>query len=295
MGSTVSLAHSRVVDFTAAVRPATSAPAVRCKGVHLTYGGRRGSVKTLNNISIDIPAGQFLCIVGPSGCGKSSLLGLVAGLREASAGSIEVLGKTVTKPVTELGMVFQKDLLLPWRSAIDNVLLQAEIRGLPREAMRRRAIELLSMVGLAGFEDRFPHELSGGMRQRCAIVRGLLHNPSLLLMDEPFASVDALTRDQLNLDLLSLWSERRPTVIFITHGIDEAVFLADRILVMSNRPGEIVEDIEVTLDRPRETDFKDTPEFRQYTKHIRHVLETMPGLDSADGVGASGKATRRES
>lgn len=282
----MSLAHHRVVDFTIAVETTAAQPAVRCKGVHLTYGGRRGSVKTLNNISIDIPTGQFLCLVGPSGCGKSSLLGLVAGLREASAGTIEVLGKVVTQPVTELGMVFQKDLLLPWRSAIDNVMLQAEVRSLPREPMQRRAKELLAMVGLIGFEDRYPHELSGGMRQRCAIVRGLVHDPSLLLMDEPFASVDALTRDQLNLDLLALWSDRRPTVIFVTHGIDEAVFLGDRVLVMSDRPGEIVEDIEINLERPRNTDLKDAPEFRRYTKHIRHALETMPKPDGASDHGS---------
>lgn len=254
--------------------------AISCRNLALTYGGRRGAVETLRDITFDIPEGQFICIVGPSGCGKSSLLSLFAGLRQPSAGYLEVLGNPVTGPVTNLGMVFQKDLLLPWRTAMDNVMIQAEIRRLPRQQLLNRAKELLALVGLEGFEDRLPHELSGGMRQRCAIVRGLVHRPSLLLMDEPFASVDALTRDQLNLDLMALWNESKPTLIFVTHGIDEAVFLADRVLVMSQRPGEIVADIEIGLDRPRDLDLKDAPHFREYTRHIRKLLEgTVPAAE----------------
>ena len=257
-----------------------SSASIRCRGVSLTYGGRRGSVETLRQLDLEVPQGQFLCLVGPSGCGKSSLLGLLAGLRAASAGTVEVLGRRVREPVVDLGLVFQKDLLLPWRTALDNVMLQAEVRDLPREPFRARARELLGMVGLGGFEDRLPHELSGGMRQRCAIVRALVHNPPLLLMDEPFASVDALTRDQLNQDLLALWAERRPTVLFVTHGIDEAVFLGDRVLVMSARPGQIVADIAIDLPRPRVADLKDAPEFRTHTREIRHLL----GGAASEGV-----------
>lgn len=254
------------------MQPSHPDASIRCRGVGLTYGGRRGAVETLRQLDLDVPQGQFLCLVGPSGCGKSSLLGLVAGLRGASAGAIEVLGRAVTGPVVDLGLVFQKDLLLPWRTTMENVMLQAEVRNLPREPFRARARELLAMVGLDGFEDRLPHELSGGMRQRCAIVRALVHNPPLLLMDEPFASVDALTRDQLNQDLLALWAERRPTVLFVTHGIDEAVFLGDRVLVMSARPGRLVADITIDLPRPRSPDLKDAPEFRAYAREIRHLL-----------------------
>jgi len=259
------------------VAEVASGASILCKGVGLTYGGRRGSVETLRQLDLEVPQGQFVCLVGPSGCGKSSLLGLVAGLRAASSGAIEALGHPVREPVVDLGFVFQKDLLLPWRTAMENVMLQAEVRGLPREQFERRARDLLAMVGLSGFEDRLPHELSGGMRQRCAIVRALVHNPPLLLMDEPFASVDALTRDQLNLDLLALWAERRPTVLFVTHGIDEAVFLADRVLVMSNRPGQIVADIAIGLPRPRHPDMKDAPGFRAHARDIRHLLGTMAG------------------
>lgn len=259
-------------------------PSIRCRDVGLTYGGRRGSVETLRGLSIDVPQGQFVCLVGPSGCGKSSLLGLIAGLRTVSAGTIEALGRPVREPVVDLGLVFQKDLLLPWRTTLENVMLQAEVRELPRDPLRARAQELLAMVGLGGFEDRLPHELSGGMRQRCAIVRALVHNPPLLLMDEPFASVDALTRDQLNLDLLALWAERRPTVLFVTHGIDEAVFLGDRVLVMSNRPGQIIADIAIDLPRPRHPDMKDAPEFRAHAREIRHLLGSM-----AEGARSGGE------
>jgi NitT/TauT family transport system ATP-binding protein len=253
---------------------------VRCEGVSLTYGGRRGAVETLRAISTAIPKGQFFCIVGPSGCGKSSLLGLIAGLRKPSSGLLEVMGHQVKDPVTDIGMVFQKDLLLPWRSAIDNVLIQAEIRGIPHQPMRRRAYDLLALVGLKGFEDRLPHELSGGMRQRVSIVRALVHEPSLLLMDEPFAAVDALTRDQLHVDLLALWTERRPTVVFVTHGIDEAVFLSDRVVIMSRRPGHLIADIPISLERPRRGDIKDAPEFRDYTRTIRSLLENQTDVQA---------------
>lgn len=265
-----------------------SAVAVRCTKLNVSYRGRRGTVETLRDLSIEIPAGQFLCIVGPSGCGKSSLLGVLSGLRAPSSGSVEVSGERVAKPVTDIGIVFQKDLLLPWRTAIKNVMIQAEIRDLPREPMRDRARRLLSLVGLQDFEDRLPHELSGGMRQRCAIVRALVHKPSLLLMDEPFAAVDALTRDQLNLDLLSLWTELRPTVIFVTHGIDEAVFLADRVVVLSPRPGRIIADIRIGFDRPRQVDVKDAPRFRDYAREIRHVLESAVMQQVAAGSERAG-------
>ena len=251
-----------------------AAPAVRCAGVDLTYGGRNGAVQALAGIDLEIPAGQFVCIVGPSGCGKSSLLGLIAGLRACSGGHVETLGTRVAAPVTDLGMVFQKDLLLPWRSTLANVMLQAEMRDLDRAATEANARHLLALVGLAGFEDKLPHELSGGMRQRAAVVRALVHNPPLLLMDEPFAAVDALTRDTLNMDLLALWAEHRPTVVLVTHSIDEAVFLGDRVLVMSNRPGRLLADIAIELERPRGIALKDAPEFRAHTRQIRVLLDS---------------------
>ena len=214
---------------------------------------RRGDIEThaLDRIDLQVEIGEFLAVVGPSGCGKSTLLRLIAGLIPPSTGRITIDGRTVDGPETQLGIVFQKPVLLEWRTVLGNVLLQAEMRRLDAGAYLDRARRLLSAVGLEDFEDRYPHELSGGMQQRAAIVRALIHDPSLLLMDEPFGALDALTREQMRIDLEELWLSTQKTVIFITHSIDEAVLLADRVLVMSPRPGRIEKIIDVDLPRPR--------------------------------------------
>jgi NitT/TauT family transport system ATP-binding protein len=220
--------------------------------------------------------GEFVSVVGPSGCGKSTLLLMVAGLIPSSGGTITIGNSTVTKPYTDLGIVFQEPVLLDWRKVLGNVLLQVELRrGLDKKKYRARAFELLDLVGLSGFENRYPFELSGGMRQRVSICRALLHDPPLLLMDEPFGALDALTRDQLNLDLQQIWMGSGKTVMFVTHSISEAVFLSDRVAVFSARPGRVVEVLDIDLPRPRHLSIRETPEFGQYAGEIRRVFASL--------------------
>ncbi|MBI4594500.1 MAG: ABC transporter ATP-binding protein, partial [Candidatus Rokubacteria bacterium] len=203
------------------------------------YPTRDAPVAALDSVSFEVEAGAFVAIVGRSGCGKSTLLKIIGGLLPKTTGTVRVNGADVTAPLSDAGIVFQAPTLLPWRSVMDNVLLPAEFLGLDRALARRRAGELLELVGLKGFERRYPRELSGGMQQRAAISRALLHDPSLLLLDEPFGALDAMTRAQMNLELLRIWSERRKTSVLITHSIGEAVFLADRVVVMTPRPGRV--------------------------------------------------------
>jgi NitT/TauT family transport system ATP-binding protein len=225
-------------------------------------------VTALEGVSFDVRAEEFVSIVGPSGCGKSTLAMIIAGLLPASSGRVTIGGRVVDRPQTNLGIVFQNPVLLAWRRAIDNVLLQIEMRDLPPARYRERARALLASVGLGGFEGRYPHELSGGMRQRVSICRALVHDPPLLLMDEPFGALDALTRDQMVLDLQHLWSRGRKTVVFITHSITEAVLLSDRVLVMTPRPGIIDTIVDVELPRPRRLTIRDDPKFGSYTRAI---------------------------
>jgi NitT/TauT family transport system ATP-binding protein len=225
-------------------------------------------VRALDGVSFGLRAGEFVSIVGPSGCGKSTLVMLVAGLLAPTAGRVAIGGRTVDRPQTDLGIVFQSPVLLAWRRALDNVLLQLEMRDLPTAPARQRALDLLGSVGLAGFEQRFPHELSGGMRQRVSICRALIHDPPLLLMDEPFGALDALTRDQLALDLQRIWSGGRKTVLFITHSITEAVLLSDRVIVMTPRPGTIDTVLDVDLPRPRRLAIREDPRFAKLTRAI---------------------------
>jgi NitT/TauT family transport system ATP-binding protein len=227
-----------------------------------------GVVPALERVSFDVRGGEFLAIVGPSGCGKSTLVMLVAGLLRPSSGVISVAGLPVDRPQTNLGIVFQSPVLLAWRTALDNVLLQIEMRGLDVEAHRGRARELLASVRLEGFERRYPHELSGGMRQRVSICRALVHDPPLLLMDEPFGALDALTRDQMTLDIQRICARGQKTVLFITHSITEAVFLADRVIVMTPRPGTIDAVVDVDLPRPRRLAVREDPRFAGYTRQI---------------------------
>jgi NitT/TauT family transport system ATP-binding protein len=248
--------------------PRGDEPFVEAAGLSKIYPTRQGPVRALHDVSLTVRRGEFVSMLGPSGCGKSTFLMLAAGLIGKSNGSLKVNGQEVTRALTDVGIVFQSDVLLEWRTAIDNIMLQAEARGLDRRLYDGIARELLASVGLNGFERRYPHELSGGMRQRVSICRALLHDPPLLLMDEPFGALDALTRDQLTLDLQRLWNERRKTVVFITHSVGEAVFLSDHVVIMTPRPGRVDRVLEIGLPRPRTLAVRETPQFAAYTREI---------------------------
>jgi NitT/TauT family transport system ATP-binding protein len=219
--------------------------------VSKTFAGRAGDVAALSHVDLTVDRGEFLAVVGRSGCGKSTLLRLIAGLLTPTAGRIRVDGTPVTRPRRDVALMFQRPALLPWRSVLDNVMLPAEIFGWPRRERRRDAAELLEKVGLAGFEKQLPHELSGGMQQRVAICRALIQRPRLLLMDEPFSALDALTREELAVELQRIHMQLRTTVVFVTHAISEAVLLADRVVVLSSRPGQVRKVVDVDIPRPR--------------------------------------------
>ncbi len=231
---------------------------------------RRAQLETraLERVDLSVKPGEFVAVVGPSGCGKSTLLKIIAGLLVPSTGKVEIVGRLVSGPYTDLGIVFQSPVLLDWRTILDNVLVQIDLRGGNPAAYRDQARALLAKVGLAEFETRMPRELSGGMRQRTAIVRALIHEPPLLLMDEPFGALDALTREQMRIDLEKLWLERGQTTFFITHGISEAVALADRVIVMTPRPGRIERIIEIDLPRPRHKAVISSRRFADYCDEI---------------------------
>lgn len=245
------------------------------RGAGKTYLSRRGDVQALKDVNLLIREGEFMSVVGPSGCGKSTLLKCLAGLDRVTEGSVSIRGEAVTEPPDDLGIVFQRDVLLDWRSVIDNVLLPIEMRRGNKKDHAQYADQLLLQFGLAGFQKRYPWELSGGMRQRVAIARALVQHPSFLLMDEPFGALDALTRDELNVELQRIWNETKKTVLFITHSIAEAVFLSDRIVVMKRSPGEIVDVIDVDLPRPRRLAMRETPEFGRYAGRIRATFERL--------------------
>ena len=264
------------------VTPASAAadPVISVKGLTKSYSGTAGGVRALAAIDFEIGAGEFVAIVGPSGCGKTTLLKILAGLIPASEGSALLRGTPILRPRRDIGMVFQAPVLFPWRTVLDNVLLPADVQRLDRQRLRATALDLLRLVGLEGFEGRYPWELSGGMQQRVAIVRALIHDPAMLLMDEPFGALDAMTREQMNLELQRIWLERRKTVVFITHSIPEAVFLADRVFVMTPRPGRIAETIAVELPRPRSLDVMSTPAFGGYALRVRRHFNALGALDA---------------
>lgn len=250
-------------------------PLIELRDVEKFYQGANGPIRALAPTSFEVNQGEFLSLVGPSGCGKSTLLMLISGLLGASRGSVRVNGAAVTHPVTDLGIVFQDDLLMEWRSALENVLIQGEFRGLPKKRLKKKAMELLKLVGLTEFMDSYPYQLSGGMRQRVSICRALVHDPPLLIMDEPFGALDAMTRDQMSLELQQIWHGTNKTVVFITHSISEAIFLSDRVLLFGPRPGRVVDDISVDIPRPRRLEMQETAEFGVLMKRIRMQLEEM--------------------
>ncbi|MBB3063754.1 MULTISPECIES: ABC transporter ATP-binding protein [Limibacillus] len=220
---------------------------IEIKGVSKHFG----DVVAVDNASFDIPANRFVSIIGPSGCGKSTLLRVVSGLSEPTCGEVLIGGVPVSGPAKDTGMVFQSPVLLPWRTTLDNVLLTCEMSGAKPEKYRQRAMELIALAGLTGFENSYPHQLSGGMQQRAGICRALLLNPALILMDEPFGALDVITRERMGFELLKIWAHSRNTVLFVTHSITEAILLSDTVIVMSPRPGRVQDVVEINLPRPR--------------------------------------------
>ena len=243
------------------------------------YGGRGGDVTALSDIDCTVGDGEFMSIVGPSGCGKSTLLKILAGLLQRSGGEALLNGTPIDGPRHDIGVVFQSPVLFPWRTVLGNVLLPVDVQQLGREKMQQRALDLLNLVGLKEFEHRYPWELSGGMQQRVALVRALIHDPAILLMDEPFGALDALTREAMNVELQRIWMESRKTVVFITHSTSEAVFLGDRVMVMTPRPGKVEDMLEIDLPRPRSLDVMTTEKFGTYVRRIRKSLNAGGGLE----------------
>ncbi|SDS51142.1 ABC transporter ATP-binding protein [Bradyrhizobium canariense] len=266
--------EQRVSAFSYVPRAVAPRAMISAQGVQKRYGDANGLL-ALENITLDIAEGEFVSLLGPSGCGKSTFLRCLAGLERPTGGSLLLDGAPINGPPEKLGIAFQRDALLDWFSILENALLPADFGGYDKKTYEPRARELLNMVGLKDFTDVYPSALSGGMRQRAAICRSLLLKPRLLLMDEPFGALDALTRDQLNVDLHHLWQQQRMTVGFVTHSISEAVFLSTRIVVFSARPGKIAEDIHVDLPDDRKLAVRDTPDFIRYTQHIRGLFEKM--------------------
>lgn len=248
-------------------------PVLNIRAIRKTYD----QLEAIRSVSFDVAQGEFVSLLGPSGCGKSTLLMMIAGLTRATEGEVKLNGARVTGPRRETGVVFQSPVLLPWRTVLDNVLFPVELLRLPREEYRSRALELLRMAKIVEFADALPRQLSGGMRQRAAICRALVHEPSLLLMDEPFSALDAITRDEMGVELLRIWQENRKTVVFVTHSIREAAFLSDRVLVMGQRPATIIDEVAIGLPRPRHIAMMEDEEFNRYVRHLRKAIEASHG------------------
>ena len=254
-------------------RTPVAEPFIHLAGVTKTYRTGRKEHLAISDASFDVQPGELVSLVGPSGCGKSTLLKILAGLHQHDQGTVQIgSGSHPFDPARDIGMVFQAPLLLKWRRILDNVLLPAELLGLPMAAARERARGLLALVGLSGYEDKYPYELSGGMQQRAAIARSLVHDPKLVLMDEPFGALDALTREKMNLELLRIWKEAGKTIVFVTHGISEAVFLGSRVIVFTAGPARMADNFQIDLPNPRTLDMKTQERFGVYTRRIYRLL-----------------------
>lgn len=261
------------VVATEACRAADGLPLVSLHGVSkrfVTRGG--GDVLALQHVTVDVFRDQFVSLVGPSGCGKSTLMKLVGGLTPASEGEVRLAGELVKRSSRMIGMVFQRPILLPWRSVLDNVLFPIEMLGWQTRQYREEAMRLIDLVGLHGFENARPNELSGGMQQRVSICRALVYDPQVMLMDEPFGALDAMTREDLSMEILRIWTEKKKTIVFVTHSIPEAVLLSDRVIVMTARPGQVVMDLAIDLARPRSLTTESLPAFSAYVQTIRDVI-----------------------
>jgi NitT/TauT family transport system ATP-binding protein len=251
----------------------TTEPFIHLAGVRKSYGKGANQHLAISDASFDVMPGELVALVGPSGCGKSTLLKILAGLHPHDGGEVQIgSAGHPFDPSRDIGMVFQAPLLLKWRRILDNILLPAEILGLPMAAARERGRDLMNMVGLQGYEDKYPYELSGGMQQRAAIARSLIHDPKLILMDEPFGALDALTREKMNLELLRIWKASGKTIMFVTHGISEAVFLGTRVVVLSAGPARMADNITIELPHPRTLDMKTHEAFGIYTRRIYKLL-----------------------
>lgn len=248
-------------------------PVICVRDLSAVFPNGNGGLQALERVSFTICPQEFICILGPSGSGKSTLLRILAGLLPATQGEVLIEGERLDGPRHGIGVVFQKANLMPWRTVIENILLPLELLKMPRQQTLARANEMVELVGLQGFENSLPRDLSGGMAQRVAIARALIHDPQVLLLDEPFGALDALTRERMGSELLSIWQKRRKTVVMVTHSISEALFLADRVLVLSQRPGQLHLDLPVDLPRPREENMRYTPQFGHHARQLRSAIE----------------------
>ena len=251
----------------------TNQTILQVRHLSIIFPDGNSGLQALDDISFSVNAEQFVCVLGPSGCGKTTLLRLLAGLLSPSYGEVIFADSSLTTPRHGVGMVFQKANLMPWRTVLENILLPLEIQHVPRQEAMEKALALVELVGLTGFEDSLPRDLSGGMAQRVAIARALIHEPDLLLLDEPFGSLDALTRERMGSELTRIWQARRKTVIMVTHSISESLFLADRVLVLSPRPGRLFLDLTVDLPRPRVEDIRYTSGFSALARQVRLAIE----------------------
>ena len=266
-------------------------PVIEVQGLRHAYGQGANAVLALSDIALSVAEGSFVSIVGPSGCGKSTLLQILAGLLPSTSGEVRIDGHTVQGPQPgKIAVVFQDPTLLPWKTALENVLFPLEVQGRPADARRESANAMLELVGLREFTHRYPHELSGGMRQRVSIARGLAQDPRIILMDEPFGALDEQTRMRMGQELLTIWERTRKTILLITHSLTEALFLSDQVLVMSGRPGRIVERIDIDFPRPRNIDIMGSPEFGLARNRVWHLLDTPPEGQACASETGSGSA-----
>lgn len=264
---------SEVLAMSASRPPVTGF--LDAEGLNKIYRSARSPVHALKDVNLNVHEGEFVCIVGPSGCGKSTLMRCMAGLEPISSGRLTMRSTPIERPPENMGVVFQRDLLLDWRNVLDNVLIAAEFHGRDPAKYKDRALELLNLFGLSAFVDRHPRELSGGMRQRASICRALLLDPQLLLMDEPFGALDPFTRDELNAELQRTWLATGKTVVFITHSVTEAVYLGSRVVMMARGPGRIADIIPIDIERPRGLDVRETKPFADYVSRIKHTFKEL--------------------